>query len=185
MLFCSGRTVVSMLNVEQNVHPREVFKVNSPIVALTAEVRFKCCVVGTANNVITVFDMRKERETAEFDCGEPISDIMITNSFGLIIVRTFKNIILLTIDGKFIKSAPLPADIVNWWQMTTPSGIDYIAFHDNENKVGFFESFYPEKITRFFETRSRVCLITLDVLHECFVIMTHNGLVQFCNVPLE
>ena len=166
-------------------HQEVMCRVKSSISCIAYEPRYKVFVVCMTNNIATIYNSRNKREICSYDCKETILKVMVTNSLGFIVIQCIHSIILLSIDGEFIKKAALPAEIVNWWQFTSSKGFDYVVFQDSENKIGFFEAFYPEHINRFYETRSRVCHVSYDVFRECFIILTHDGLIQFCFMPLE
>lgn len=184
VIFCPNRATLSELSFNEDVQFSIICRAKSNIVCAAVEPRFKLVAVALANNIVCVYDFRTKRKVNSYNANDTVLKLLITSTFGFVVVQTMKDIVILSSDGEFIKRTAMPAEIVSWWKFVSPSGFDYVVFQDTENKLGFFDALYPESVIRFYETRSRVVWTSYDFTTERFVIIMHDGFVQFCYIHL-
>ena len=160
-------------------------RVTYEIVSISVSPRFKTFIICTTDNNVTFYNLRNMKETRSVNCGNTIIRSLITNSIGFVIIQTYSELILLSIDGEIIKKMPFNMEIQKLWQFTSSKSFDYIIFQDSENKVYLFEAFYPEHSKQIMELSSKIVNVTFDIINECCILFTYDGLIHFVPVLLE
>lgn len=111
-----------------------------------------------------------------------ISEIVITHNFGfLLIVMKNGNLFLYTINGTLIKATQIETkhnsdSIRFWFTFDTTHGVDYIGFVTNNEKIFYFEAFYPSTLVQMTsnEKFKNVLAVNYDKFSRCFLVLNNN-----------
>jgi len=187
IFFCSTSTTVCCLPYDHSESsiPSKIFEATSKIVHLSVGSRFKILVITTTDNVIHIFSMRNWRRMHATEIPDAIERIIITESFGFIVVETISSIFVVSIDGEIIRKFDINLNIIRWFQFSNNRSFDYIIFQDIDNKIGIFEAFYPQRIMKFYQTESPAIHMEYDILNESVIIITKDGTIHIVQVVLE
>jgi hypothetical protein len=109
--------------------------------------------------------------TASLD-GEAPSHVLVTRRFGLVVVKTDESVFVFTSKGEKVRKVAHQKQIRLWAAFRSRSGFDYVAYHDTDGQISFFEAVEPgrEETLGIGATRD-VMAISFDWKCGCFVIV--------------
>lgn len=139
---------------------------------------FDVLVYTTANQYLEIYSLSNERIVNSVYLEDELSyKIMITQSFGYILVVTDRSLWLFTINGFLIKKIEnsIGVDALSTWK--DKNDIDFICFSDVNGKIFVFEAFYPEKLIHLTSCHQKIASISyVQELHSIVAITTEASL---------
>ena len=174
VIFCPDSTSIAIQTFGGS-GVKVLWRLNSKILAMECNWKFKIFAFAGVDNVARVGSCRTGKEINHYDIGSEVLKILITPSMGYILLLTLDSVVLLNIDGEFIKRVPFHERLRNWFVFSDSRGVDFVAIETENYQIGYFEAFYPESPQFFYETQSELKLIAFDSWSESFVIVRRNG----------
>ena len=173
VIFCPDSTTIATKGFGGQA--KVLWRLNSGILVMEASWKFKVFAFAGVDNVVRVGSCRTGKEINHCDIGCEVLKILITENMGYILLLTLDAIVVLNIDGEFVKTQPFRERLRNWFVFSDAAGIDYVVIETENYQIGYFEAFYPETIEFFYETQSEVKIIAFDCWSETFMIVRRNG----------
>ena len=147
---------------------------NDRVVCLAYSPKFRLVLCGTPSGQIVAHTTNDQYMFTIDLKGLVPTKILITESWGFIVVCCRRKLLLYNINGFFIREKEIKFDVSSWTTWSDSKGFDYIAISDPDGLVFAFEAFYlsPEspihRCTKratsinFVKSLSSIVLITLD-----------------------
>ncbi|OHT08464.1 hypothetical protein TRFO_23076 [Tritrichomonas foetus] len=130
----------------------EAYRSEDDIVCFASSARFGVLVYATVDDVIHIRIMPKGKEDIQRKLrGIPLR-ILVTESWGFIVVHTPGEITIMNQNGDIIKCLPFKFDIDSWSTFKSTSGFDYILFQHKQTQFFAFEAMAPEKVCSICDT---------------------------------
>ena len=155
------------------------------ISAIEASSTFHVIAYATSDGWIKIISVDTAHELGRIYMGSAtIEHILITKSWGFVVIKTSDNIITSTIDGVIVSRAPLSRPIEEWCSHTV-SGVDYVIFRvvdANTTTVYSFEAFSITPITELHTCPHRTIAMRIAGDRDKFYLISKSGGVT--TVPL-
>ena len=146
-------------------------------------------VILSDDGFINVYTLRKASYLSSYSIGKDydVKRILITDTFGIIVVISEREIITLTVNGFFIKkeSIPFSIDICSTYSMsnirlsseeTKINGVDRICFSSsNDENVYAFDVMFPRTVKKIITTKGFIGSIRFDSQKKIVTVITTNG----------
>ena len=129
--------------------------------------------------MIKTISLRNELKNDDYE----IKRILITPTWGLILVQTEGILTVFDINGTFVHSIKFTEPILNWYGFTDFHLFDYVVFENEQHKIGFFDPLDENSVQYFYEAMERTPLITFDPLTNCFIFLSENKQITFVPKP--
>jgi hypothetical protein len=168
-VWCSGPTVIS-------TRKKVVVQSIAPIVAFHVNMTFRKLVYATVEGDLHFVAMMSGRELKNVEYGQVIEGILITPSWGFVVLKTAVQLSVFTIHGELLRTAALESRIMNWAAFTSEEQFDYVVYAMESGEVGFFEAFYPENRTVCHHCHD---VVVLEYWRSYFVVVTARGTVEW------
>jgi hypothetical protein len=146
------------------------------IVAITASETFQIVVFSTADSKVHFHSTGSGTETVpEVTTKEQITDLLITEQWGFVLMQWRRGITLSNINGTPIKHVAVRQPIVAWSAFSSRSGFDYVVCAVGLHDIIVFEAFYPERMERVNDSLQDVVFVAFDPAHELLIFVTYGG----------
>ena len=122
-----------------------IHKTNSKVTALVVSEAFRSLVYVLADNSVSFYSLPEFELVKVVQLSEFVVRLLITESWGFVVLQTEEHLYVYNFNGTFVKQAPFNAKIRYWSSFTTLSDFDYIVYADVDGAVRYFEVFYPDK----------------------------------------
>ncbi|KAK8870341.1 hypothetical protein M9Y10_008222 [Tritrichomonas musculus] len=134
-------------------HP---YRSDKEIICFAASARFGFIAFATVDNVIHIQNTPKGKGDISRKLTSIPLKLLITKSWGFIVVQTQGEITILNQNGELIKTIKFEYDMNYWTTFSSVSGFDYIMFRYRINALCMFEAMYPEHVTFICEANDMV-----------------------------
>ena len=143
ILYCKDEYTIMKKSIS-NLSNIILCNLSEKILEIYSSTQFKRLFVLTDDNIISIYDLLSGRFVTKIEIIEShqISNISISLIWGFVLIQLKTRLYLYSINGEFIKSVNFPFII----KRISPSDIDNVdsfVFQTEDNKIGFFEAFYP------------------------------------------
>jgi hypothetical protein len=150
------------------------------IVCFVTSPRFNVTAVGCADGKLRLRSNRNGMKIATLSLDNQIpSSVLITKSWGFVVVRTELSFFVFNINGMFITKSSNSGRIRNWTTFRTHDGFDFVAYEEGDGRVWYFEAIDPSRLTCLEKIPTDIAIMRYDWRSERLIIITHNGLVKF------
>jgi hypothetical protein len=148
------------------------------ICAFDVSKTFGAIVVGTEKCILSVHSLTTHELTALIDLNgiEP-DKLIITPSWGLIVVVVHKEIIVFSINGGFVGKVAIESEIREWRSFSDENGFDYVLLWDVGNRIRFFEAMKPEEMACIPARNSSLIAIQYLKTRKCIAGLSKEGIV--------
>lgn len=137
---------------------------------------FPIFVIGRSDCKVTIISLTDGNRIQTVDLMNEVPiEIIITDCWGLILVKTIQKLFLLSENGKILKVSDNFPQFKKWFSFHNSDDFDFIVLIDTFNRIQYFEAYYPDQIQIFMELKDEIELITYDKLRCCFLVVTHSG----------
>lgn len=154
------------------------------ITCFAASARFGILAYATVDNVVHVCNIPKSKsDIPKKLTGIPLR-LLITDSWGFVIVQTQGQISVFNQNCELIKTVKFEYDINYWTTFRSASGFDYILFRYRINAICMFEAMYPEHIAFVCEANDMVNVHFIPE-NETLLIVNKSGKVTVQPISLS
>jgi hypothetical protein len=118
----------------------------------------------------------KKVATVNLD-NEIATSIIITDRWGLIVIKTPGSLFVFTSNGMLVKKVPDRTVIRLWTAFHTRDKFDFVCYQDIDFNVFYFEAADPAARIKL-DTEPNLCAIQFDWRRNCFVFVAVTGKVM-------
>ncbi|OHT14254.1 hypothetical protein TRFO_15412 [Tritrichomonas foetus] len=155
---------------------RSFCNIRANIITLECSIEFAIIVFGCDDCKIRIKSLQKGDKIATIDLEDDVPEkIIVTESWGFIVVRGVKRLYVLSVNGKLIKAIDTFPHFKQWFTFKTCDDFDYIGIEDFDSHVWYFEVMYPENLYDLTEFDANIVAMRYDNNHDCFLVLTDNG----------
>ena len=105
--------------------------------------------------------------------------ILISPSWGYILVLVNQRIRVYSMNGTFVHSVSLTSAVKEWHAFSDPHGIDYCIFADSGNRIGLFNVMKPKPIKWHVSKAMQVAAMMFSVQRMGIMAVTNEGTFSF------
>lgn len=135
---------------------------------------YKMIVYGTLDSQITAISL-DGLFLFSIQLDENVKSILITESFGFILVMTVKFLYLFSSNGTAIRKTPLNVDFVYWTTLTSSKNFDFIVAADGKGQIYLFEAFFLQYGQPIYNCRTQVSNISFSNSNNHLIIIGNNN----------
>ena len=185
--YCYQECSFKSASIDNNFNETILFKSTEKISCFSISEKFDVCAYGTETCMIYVHSLTNNNLCAiiDLDKREP-EKILISESFGFIIVEVQNEINVFTLNGTFIAKSQLKFDIKTW-KIFANKGIDYVIFINSINEMGIFEAIEPNNIIyndKQFKKDCNVFCTNFNDIMQCITTLSINDYI-YTITPFE
>jgi hypothetical protein len=126
----------------------------------------------------------KKVATIDLD-GELPTSVLVTQSWGMIVIKTLASIFVFDINGFPVAKVPNPSDFRIATAFHDRTGCDFIAYQDSEYRCFYFEAAVPERIIALEGGSSPLLCLDYDSHTDRFLLVADTGKVLVISRSLE
>jgi hypothetical protein len=146
------------------------------ILCFASSPKFNVTAVGCDDSKLRIRSNLSGRKVATVALdGELPIDVLITPSWGIIVVKSLRSIFVFDVNGHPIHRAPYQGEIVRWNAFQTRSGFDFVVYQDSEHSCFCFEAAYPQAISRLETGSAPLVCLAYDWRTNCFIFAAGTG----------
>jgi hypothetical protein len=136
---------------------------------------FGITAAGCADGKLRIRANEDGRKVATIELGELATTVLITPSWGLVVVKTAARVWVFDPNGFPVRKVERGGEFVLAMVFSTREGRDFVAFQDSENKVFSFEAMKPAVMTHRESGGSRLVCIDYDWRSARFLFVACTG----------
>lgn len=177
-IICSQRECSLYKVSSESLNFSRICLTKSKITAISSSNAFNIIAYATIDGIVHILSYSTSEEINHYEAGFEIKQILVTICMGFVVVLGDNQIVALTVNGEFIEKYNFGFSIRNIYSITICAGIDFVAFDNFDNEIGYFEIFYPHKYKIIKKCNSEVNRISYDPIDFVFVIVQSNGCIE-------
>jgi hypothetical protein len=170
---------------ELYIGERLVCKSDNRIVTVAGSATFQVVVFATSDRNVHFHTARKGNEIAKLSLNGLVELILITETWGFVLLHSTGNLYVYNVNGTKIKEMEWEENILKWTTFASPYGFDYVACLQRSGDVIMFEAFYPEKTVVLLEQCWGMLGMTFDAASERIVMVTDTARIDAIPVVFE
>jgi len=153
-----------------------------PILSIALSSKFGIFAFGTNNCQLFVHSLFNHSYSSIFHLdGEEAHKILITDSWGLIIVDTQYKIHIFSPNGIIIGS--ISNHSTSWTKYSLYDGFDYVCFSDTLNNIHLFNACDPNSQKIIYQSDSRILALSYYYNSNCIAAVTQRGVILLIPIP--
>ncbi|OHT05691.1 hypothetical protein TRFO_05834 [Tritrichomonas foetus] len=158
---------------------------------ITSSIDFDVIVYQTSDYKITVVSVSDAQILSSISLTQKVSQILITEENGLLILKLENEIEVFTMNGKFLNKCEFHSKFANVTSCRSPKGVDFIFYIDERGDLGMFEAIDPSKrkiilsglknIVAMKVSRKKTCIFLISQIGEILSFpINFNILFELC-----
>lgn len=151
--------------------------IHAKVTCLQSSVVFGIIAFGSDDCKIRIRSLNdgKKIATAELDESEVPTMILITESWGFVVVYCVTKIYIFSVNGKFVQKCDKFHSFNQWFTFKSADDFDYVAIvNDHESKLEYFEVMYPDKVKEVM-LNGKIITMRYEPKFSCFIFLADNG----------
>jgi hypothetical protein len=154
------------------------------VVCFASSRRFGVTAVACGDGKLRIRSNKNGLKMATASLAGEIADVVIiTKSWGYIVVKTIRTVFVFTVNGGFVAKSKNSARLGKWTTFRNFDGFDLVAFEDGKGKLWCFEPIDPGKVEQISIGITNVAAITFDWRRNRFVVLGADGSVALFAGP--
>ena len=164
---------------------KNYFFTESGVYAFCASFEFGIVVLAVHGGSVVIVSMKNHRKVKSIDIeGQHVLEIVVTPALGFVVVLTRDCVWILNVNGTLLRKTERVGGMHMFHPFRASDGLDYVAFVDSNEKIGYFEPFYPENvITNMCECCNPISLY-FSQRSNSIIVCQADGLIHFVPVSL-
>jgi hypothetical protein len=146
------------------------------ILCLASSTKFNVTAVGCDDCKLRIRSNLTGRKVATVNLdGELPLAVLITPSWGIIVVKSLNSLFVFDVNGYPIHKAPYQGEIVRWNAFQTREGFDFVVYQNGDRNCFCFEAACPQAISRLETGNSSLVSLDYDWHTNCFIFVAATG----------
>lgn len=145
------------------------------VTSIAISSKFGIVACGTSSGDLCVFSIHTHMLQFIVKLPAEPSRIIITPSFGFIVVESNHELFLLSLNGKIIRRRTVDFVIAKWNAWCCERGIDFILIADTKGQIRMSEAFYIKFDEVVFQSKTKILDMKYIVMTRGIVVISADG----------
>jgi len=178
-------SMIGVVSVERGFRLREFAIVPDTIVCITRSKKFNVTAIACSDGKLRIRSNQTGAKVATVSLDNEIGErILITRSWGFIVVKTERSIFVFTVNGVLKHRIADPGEWRDWFTFRTRDGVDYVVINEADGRVKWFEAGDPANVIEVSDWQFGVVAWSYCWKHDCFFIVLESGELLFKPRPI-